>query len=78
MKVSRGIFVGEPSMESGGEAVERVRNPGDGRFRMVVEATGIYGRQVLEALKGKETPGEVHPHCACGCGCRAERLRGDG
>jgi len=54
--VSRGISIGEPSMRSGGETVERVRNPEDGRFRAVVEATGIDGRQASSSAEGERNP----------------------
>jgi len=47
---------GEPSMKSGGETVERVRNPEDGRFRAVVEATGIDGRQASSSAEGERNP----------------------
>jgi len=48
--------VGEPSMRSGGETVERVRNPEDGRFRAVVEATGTDGRQASSSAEGERNP----------------------
>jgi len=43
-------------MKSGGETVERVRNPEDGRFRAVVEATGIDGRQASSSAEGERNP----------------------
>jgi len=43
-------------MKSGGEAVERVRNPEDGRFWTVVEADRIDGRQASSSAEGEINP----------------------
>jgi len=48
--------VPKPGMKSGGEAVERVRNPEDGRFWTVVEADRIDGRQASSSAEGETNP----------------------
>jgi len=43
-------------MRQGGEAVEGVRNPEDGRFRTVVVTDGIDGRQASSSAEGEGNP----------------------